>query len=249
MTVFAAKGVHFAYSGFEPCLSDISFEIESGERVALLGANGSGKSTLLHLLNGLFFGNEGAIEAFGTVLSERGLETTGFGPEFRKRVGFLFQNSDVQLFCATVRDELAFGPLQLGLSRDEIEERIRDTLRLLDIESFQDRSPLALSAGQKKLVALGSVLVVSPSVLLLDEPTAGLDPRSQAMLLDLLNALHAGGATLITATHDLGLVADVADRAIVLGEDHRVVFDGPARLALGDRGLLSSTNLIFEREG
>ena len=248
MSLFSARGVRFAYAGFDPSLIGISFEIESRERVALLGANGSGKSTLLHLLNGLFFANEGSIEAFGTVLSERGLETTAFGPEFRKRVGFLFQNSDVQLFCPTVRDELAFGPLQLGLAVDQIEERIKDTLRLLGIEEFEDRSPQALSAGQKKLVALGSVLVVSPSVLLLDEPTAGLDPRSQAKLLDLLDALHAGGATLITATHDLGLVSDIADRTIVLGEDHRVVFDGSARAALGDRDLLAKTNLIFERE-
>lgn len=243
--LFSANEVGFAYAGSRCCLSDISFSIAPGERVALLGANGSGKSTLLHLLDGLYFPTSGTITAFGQMLSEDVVERPPFGPLFRKEVGFLFQNSDAQLFCATVEEELAFGPLQLGgLSASDIRQRIGDTLALLEISHLRERPPYTLSAGEKKQVALASLLVVSPSVLLLDEPTAGLDPRSQSVLLEILEDLHDAGITLVTATHDLALMPHLADRALVLSEDHRLVADAPAEAILADMELLLDVNLI-----
>jgi len=243
--LFKVDNVSFEYAQGRKCLDEVSFAIRAGERTALLGANGSGKSTLLHLLDGLYFADSGRVEAFGNVLTEDSVETAPFGPHFRSQVGFLFQNSDAQLFCSTVEEELAFAPLQMkSLTRDQIQARITDTLALLEIPHLRGRTPQALSAGEKKQVALASLLVVSPSVLLLDEPTAGLDPRSQSVLIDILEQLHEAGLTLITATHDLTLLPHLADRALVLNEVHRLVADAPVSEVLDNTDLLFEVNLI-----
>ena len=242
--IFRLRGVTFAYPRRPPSLEEISFEIHQGDRLALLGANGSGKSTLLHLLDGLYFPTAGSLEAFGEPLTEDRLEKTSFGGRFRREVGFLFQNSDAQLFCPTVEEELAFGPLQMGLSQGEVLERVADTLALLGIERLRGRIPAALSAGEKKRVALASLLTLNPSVLLLDEPTAGLDPRSQSDLLDLLEALHERRVTLVTATHDLAVLPHLAHRVLVLGEGHRVAAEGTCEEILKDTTLLRRVNLI-----
>lgn len=244
MILYSINNLSFAYPGHKPCLREVSFNVNQVERLALIGANGSGKSTLLHLLNGLYFPNSGTIKVMGESLTELAVETPPFGPRFRKEVGFLFQNSDTQLFCATVEEELAFAPLQLRWARAEIDQRITDTLDLLEISHLRDRTPQALSSGEKKRVALASILVVGPSVLLLDEPTAGLDPRSQSILLEILLSLHSAGMTIITATHELALLDHLADRAIVLGEDHRIATDGTVSEVLADTDLLLSVNLI-----
>jgi len=242
--MYSVDNITFAYPGHEQCLRGVSFDVRQGERLALIGANGSGKSTLLHLLDGLYFPNSGAIRVMGEALTEQAVETPPFGPRFRKEVGFLFQNSDAQLFCATVEAELAFAPLQLRWPRAEIDRRIGETLEMLEITHLRDRTPQALSSGEKKRVALASVLVVGPSVLLLDEPTAGLDPRSQSILLEILLSLHDAGMTIITATHELALLDHLADRAIVLGEDHRIAADGGVGDILHDTALLLAVNLI-----
>jgi cobalt/nickel transport system ATP-binding protein len=243
-TVFSVEGVRFAYPGQPPCLDGVSFEVRRGERLALVGANGSGKSTLLHLLDGLYFPSEGRVAYLGSPLTEDALESAPFGPRFRQEVGFLFQSSDAQLFCPTVEDELAFGPLLMGWTQDEVLRRIEDTLGLFEISRLRLRSPAGLSAGEKKRVALASLLVLAPSVLLLDEPTAGLDPRSQSLLLEILEALHARGLTLVTATHDLTLLPHLADRVRVLSEEHRLVADGEPEHVLADTDLLLAVNLI-----
>jgi cobalt/nickel transport system ATP-binding protein len=242
--LFLVDGVHFAYPAEAPSLVDVSFRISAGERVALLGANGSGKSTLLHLLDGLYFATRGRVQALGQTLTEKGLEGTPFARRFRQEVAFLFQNSEAQLFCASVEEEIAFGPLQLGWPAVEIRRRTGDALRVLEIPHLRSRVPQRLSSGEKKRVALASLLVMGPSVLLLDEPTAGLDPRSQGLLLDVLQGLHEAGLTVITATHDLTLLPHLADRALVLSEDHRLVADAPAAEVLADTDLLLSVNLI-----
>jgi len=245
VSVFVVEDARFAYPGREASVNGVSFTVEPGERLALLGANGSGKSTLLHLLDGLYFPQAGTITAFGQSLGEEAIERAPFGPQFRKDVGFLFQNSDAQLFCATVEEELAFAPLQLRWPMAEIHQRIDDTLQLLEIAHLRDRAPQNLSGGEKKRVALASLLIVHPSVLLLDEPTAGLDPRSQSVLLEILEQLHQqAGMTLITATHDLTVLPHIADRALVLSEEHRLVADGAASTILQDTDLLLSVNLI-----
>ena len=242
--MFCVDNLSFAYPGRPECLVGVSFEVRAGEQVALLGANGSGKSTLLHIMDGLYFPTSGSVSVMGERLTEEAVETPPFGPRFRKEVGFLFQNSDAQLFCPTVEEELAFAPLQLRWTREEIIHRIGDTLEMLEISHLRERAPQTLSAGEKKRVALASVLVVGPSVLLLDEPTAGLDPRSQSMLLDILRSLSSAGMTIITATHELMLVPHLADRAVVLSEEHEVAADAPVWEVLADNDLLLSVNLI-----
>jgi cobalt/nickel transport system ATP-binding protein len=242
--IFDIENVDFRYPAGQLVLDQVSFSVSAGERIALLGANASGKSTLLHLLDGLFFPDSGSVTAFGKVLTEDTVETPPFSRLFRQQVGFLFQDSDVQLFCTSVEEELAFGPLQLRLDPTNVEQRVNDTLRLFGIEHLRGRSPQTLSGGEKKKVALASLITCSPSVILLDEPSTGLDPRSQQWLTEFLNTLARSGVTLIAASHDLAFVAEIADRAIILSEDHKLICDRPLYEALSDLDLLLSANLI-----
>lgn len=240
--VFDLSGVHYAYND-TPALTDLTLNIEGGRRIALLGANGSGKSTLLRLLDGLCFPDRGRISAFGAPLTEQRLQDEETSYAFRRRVGLVFQNADVQLFNPTVFDELAFGPLQLGLPRDEIRDRVATTLHQFGLEHLKDRPPHRLSGGEKKRVALASVLILEPEVLLLDEPTAELDPRSASEVVDLLVQCQGSGRTVITATHGLDLVGDIADRCIVL-KSGQLVASGPPGEILADRDLLKRTRLL-----
>jgi cobalt/nickel transport system ATP-binding protein len=249
MPLFELTNVSFSYDGSAPALRDVSLTICAGERVAILGANGCGKSTLIKMLDGLLFPQSGRLDAFGAPLTEAALRDERTTYRFRRRVGFVFQNSDAQLFSPTVREEIAFGPLQLGLAREEIEARLDDITRLLRLEKLLDRPPFQLSGGEKKKVAIASTLVVNPDVILLDEPTTGLDPRSQRWLVELLAQLHAAGKTLVTTTHDLGIVPEIADRALVFSEAHTLVAEGPSREVLADLDLLLRVNLIHERAG
>jgi len=244
--VFALDHVGFAYDGAGDALRDITLRIAPRERVALIGANGSGKTTLLRVLDGLLFPSAGSIRAFGEALDARALADEATARWFRRRVGLVFQNADAQLFSTSVREEIAFGPLHLGLARDEVERRVGDVAGMLGLDGLLERPPFRLSGGEKKKVAIASVLVINPEVILLDEPTAGLDPRTQAWLLDLLPELHRAGKTLVSATNDLDLVPLFADRVIALDESHAIVADGPAGTILADRDLLRRANIIHE---
>lgn len=244
-TIFEVESVHYRYED-AAALTDVSLSVAPGESVALLGANGSGKSTLLMMLDGLVFPTAGSITAFGEELSEQSLKDEGFSMDFRRRVGFVFQNSDAQLFSPSVWEEIAFGPLHLGLAADEVKKRVEDTLHILGLEALRDRPPYHLSGGEKKKVALASVLAINPEVLLFDEPTAGLDPKTESFLERLIVQLAGAGKTIITATQDLRLVDAVATRALILGEDHRLAGDGPAASILNDRDLLLRANLIHD---
>jgi len=199
-SLFELDHVSFAYEDSGPALCDVSLSITRGERVAVLGANGSGKSTLLRLLDGLVFPATGCVRAFGEALSERALRDEAQARRFRRRVGLVFQNADAQLFSTSVREEIAFGPLQLGLDREQVATRVADVAGMLGLDGLLERPPFRLSGGEKKKVAIASVLVVNPEVILLDEPTAGLDPRTQGWLLDLLAELHRLGKTLVSAS-------------------------------------------------
>ncbi len=242
--VYVADGLAYTYSQNLPGLKKASFNVKPGEQVAILGANGSGKSTLLSLLDGLIFPTSGRLEAFGTELTEDALRSPEVRRRFRSRVGFVFQDSDAQLFNATVREEIAFGPLQLDLDRDEALERTEEVIRLLDLAPVAERPPFLLSTGEKKRVAIACVLSVNPSVLLLDEPTTGLDPRTQVWLQELLWELAESGKTIVMATHDLSLAEDCSSRAIVLDEEHSLVVDAPVADVLADPDLLLRVNLI-----
>ena len=245
--LLALHGVSYRYLDRFPALDDVSLAVAPGEKVALLGANGCGKSTLLKVLDGLVFPDDGVYEAFGAKVTEANLEDEQFNRGFRSRIGFVFQNSDAQVFSPTVRDEIAFGPLNMGLSRAEVEARVADTLGMLDIVDLADRAPYQLSGGQKKRVAIASVLVMNPEVLLFDEPTAALDPRTSQWLMDLIVDLNTAGKTIVLATHSLDTLDVLADRCVVFSEDHRVVADGPPAAILADRELLESVNLVAGR--
>ena len=224
-------------------LDKVSLRIEAGSRLALLGANGCGKSTLLRILDGLYFAESGSVRYEGEYLNEHYFQHDELAYEFRKRVGLVFQNPDVQLFCPTVFDELAFGPLHLGWPKEQIREAVEQALVHFHIKSLRDRAPHRLSGGEKKRVAIASVLVMDPDVLLLDEPVAALDPRSQEHILELMHHWEGAGKTVVTATHDLDLLEETATHCVVLDRG-RIVCEGSPGEVLGDRPLLQRANLI-----
>lgn len=244
--VFELDRVTYTYDGKVPALRDVSLAFGPGERVVILGANGSGKSTLLSILDGLAFPQSGTIRAFGRELSETALSGKGFGRDFRKRVAFVFQNADVQLFSSTVWEDIAFGPVQLGVPHAQVREIVEGLLASLRIGDLRDRPPHRLSDGQKKKVAIATSLATDPDVLLLDEPTSGLDPRTQVWLLELLDGLQQRGKTIISATHDLAVAGDLSGRAVVFSEDHTVAADGDLGNIIRDEDLLLRVNLIHE---
>jgi cobalt/nickel transport system ATP-binding protein len=240
--LFEVRSASFSYQEAR-ALDGLSLTINQGQRVVLMGANGSGKSTLLRLLDGLYFAESGTISFYGEPLREERFADDTFAYAFRQRVGFLFQNPDAQVFCPTVFDELAFGPLQLRWPKERIRERVRETLEWMEIAHLKDRSPHRLSGGEKKRVALSSILILDPEVLLLDEPTDALDPKSQSQIIDLLAGWAGGAKTVITATHDLEIVTEIADHGFIL-QGGRVSADGAPVDLLRDEALLRRTNLI-----
>ncbi len=224
-------------------LNHLSLTVQAGRRVALLGANGSGKSTLLRMLDGLCFPDEGTVRFCGRMLTEEGIQNDGFGADFRRRVGLVFQNPDVQLFSPTVFDEMAFGPLQLRWPPDQVRRKIAETLEMMEISHLKDRSPHHLSMGEKKRVALASVLVLDPEILLLDEPTSMLDPRSSSHMIDFLVRAKGDARTIVTTTHDLDIIEDVADDCIVIHEG-RIAASGTPGQILGDVASLKTAGLL-----
>jgi cobalt/nickel transport system ATP-binding protein len=240
---FRLRDVRYSYSGRQLALDGIDLDIYAGERVVLLGANGSGKSTLLKLLDGIVAPSSGTLRALGHDVAAVADGHDAF--RFHRQVGLVFQDPDVQLFSATVLDDVAFGPLQLGLTQDEVRLRCDAALAQMDIAHLANRAPFELSGGEKKRAAIASVLSLEPAVLLLDEPTAALDPRTKWVLVNLIRRL-AEDRTIITATHDLDIVPLIANRVLVLGEERRVLASGTPDEILGDRDLLIRANLIHE---
>ncbi len=244
MTLFECHDVHYAYQGRVPALCGVELTIESGLRIALVGTNGSGKSTLLSLLDGLVFPQRGTVRFAGQELTETALQDEAFSLDFRRRVGLVFQNPDVQLFCPTVREDIAFGPLQLGIEPRVVESRIESLAQDLGIALLLDRPPHQLSVGEKRKVAFATVLAIEPEVLLLDEPTAGLDPRTTTHLIELLHQATHQGRTIVTATHDLHTLPDIADIVYVFGQDKRLAASGTPDEILSNHALLQANNLI-----
>jgi len=217
--LFSLEDVCFAYDGGPDVLSSLNLEIAAGEFLLLLGANGSGKTTVLKLLDGLLFPRGGSVAFRGEPLTEVRLAQPEFNRRFRRQVGLLFQNPEIQLFCPTVAEDVAFGPSQLGLGPESTAERVRDALNLLGIPGLAGRSVLSLSDGEKQRVALAGVLALNPEVLLLDEPFASLDAEAAGSLLGLLARLHETGKTIVVATHEPGRFAGFTARAVNLSAD------------------------------
>jgi cobalt/nickel transport system ATP-binding protein len=242
--LFSLRGVRYEYPGRQVALDGIDLEIHPGERIVFLGANGSGKSTLLKLLDGIAAPTGGFMRALGQDVASVVAGADAF--RFHREVGLVFQDPDVQLFSATVLDDVAFGPLQLGLSPREVRERCDEALALMGIAHLAQRAPFELSGGEKKRAAIASVLSLRPTVILLDEPTAALDPRTKSVLVDLIRRLESAGRTVITATHELDVAPLIAERIVVLGENRRVLIDGPSAEVLANRDLLLRANLIHQ---
>jgi cobalt/nickel transport system ATP-binding protein len=240
--VLRAEGVTASYGALR-ALDDVGLELRAGQVHALIGPNGSGESTLLKLLDGIIAPTEGTMRALGRDISAVAAGEVAF--RFHRAVGLVFQDPDVQLFSATVFDDVAFGPLQLGLSADDVRLRTQTALEQMDIVELAQRAPFELSGGEKKRAAIASVLSLEPSVLLLDEPTAALDPRTKWVLVNLIRRLGED-RTIVTTTHELDIVPLIASRVIVLSEERRVLASGTPEAILGDRDLLIQANLIHE---
>ena len=213
------RDIWYAY-GTEPILRAVDFTIPAGAAVLLEGPNGAGKSTLLKLLNGLVFPQCGQYLFDGQEITEAGMRDHRFSKRFHQRVGFVWQNPDVQLFCGSVEEELAFGPQQMGLSAQEITRRVEDALQLLEIEHLRTRAPYYLSGGEKKKTAIASILTMNPEVWTMDEPFAALDEKTQHWLAEFLQAMKLAGKTLILSTHDTALLQGMVDARIVLNAEH-----------------------------
>jgi len=231
--IVEAKDVEYSYPDNTEALRGISFRITHGESVAIVGANGAGKSTLLAHLSGVFAPSRGLVRIGDYPVTKQTLQ------HIRRSVGMVFQNPDDQLFMPTVFDDVAFGPLNLGLPPDEVDRRVTQALNTVGVANLINRAPYKLSGGQKRAVAIASVLSMQPDVLVMDEPSAGLDPSARRQLINLLKSFKH---TKIVASHDLDLVLDVCARTIVLAEG-KVIADGPTLQVFGDASLLARSNL------
>jgi cobalt/nickel transport system ATP-binding protein len=213
---------------------------------SIIGLNGSGKSTLLHIINGLIFPDSGEVLFDGNPVTEKSLHDKNSRMQLRQRMSYIFQNPDIQLFCPTVLDELLFGPLQLSIPFETAQERAEQTLSYLGIGFLKDRPVYMLSGGEKKKVAIASVLTMNPDILLIDEPLSSLDPKTQTFFIELLLELNHAGKTIIFTTHHLDLIDHLQPRVAVLSEEHTIRKTGTASEILGDEEFLISVNLIHE---
>lgn len=231
--IVEANGLHYTYPDGTEGIKDISFRITHGEAVAIVGANGAGKSTLLLHLNGYLIPSRGELRIGDYPLTKKNVKAV------RRTVGMVFQDPDDQLFMPTVFDDVAFGPLNLGLPADEVETCVMQALETVGVPHLKNRPPYRLSGGEKRAVAIASVLSMSPNILVMDEPSSDLDPRSRRRLIKLLKSFEH---TKVIATHDLDMAVDVCERTIVLSEG-RVTADGPTLELLQDEALLEKSGL------
>lgn len=230
--LLVVEGLSYHYPDGHSALRGVSLQVGRGEKVALVGPNGAGKSTLMLHLNGILQG-EGQIHIAGLSVDKRNL------PLIRAMVGLVFQNPDDQLFSPTVFEDVAFGPLHIGLPVTEIHNRVAEALKQVGMEAYKDRLSHHLSVGEKKRIAIATVLSMQPEILALDEPSAGLDPRARRSLIRLLDSLPL---TMLVSTHDMRMVRELFPRMVIMDEG-RVVADGPTELLMNDAVLLETHGL------
>ena len=227
------QGVAFSYPDGHAALHDIDLHVHPGERVALLGPNGAGKTTLILHLNGILTAGEGTVRIGGLDVTKEHMV------EIRRRVGIVFQDPDDQLFMPTVGADVAFGPANLGLTGDSLDTRVTTALRAVGVEALRDRAPHHLSFGERRLVAIATVLAMEPEIVVLDEPTANLDPAGRRELADVLMGL---GHTMLLVTHDLPYALQLCPRSVVINGG-RIVADGPTREIMYDHDLMTANRL------
>jgi len=239
--VIELEDVSYTYPDGTDALSHISLRIEEGESAAIAGPNGAGKSTLLLIMAGLLAPSSGELRIFGRKISAKDISRAEKMSDIRKRMGIVFQDADTQLFSSTVHDDVAFGPMHLGISGEEVDDMVKSTLNFLGIEHLSERHPYELSGGEKRKAAIATALVSSPDVLLLDEPTADLDPKNRREFVELLKKLKEDGKTIVIATHEMDILPEVVEKMVVLNKE--IMKEGSIGEVMLDEKLLENANL------
>lgn len=234
----STENLSFTYPDGTRALKNINIEIEKGEKVAIIGPNGAGKSTLFSHFNGLTEPTSGCVKIEGKPISFEKDELL----KVRQKVGIVFQDPNDQLFAPTVKEDIAFGPMNLGLSYDEVEKRVEDALKMVGMENYEDKTPHHLSGGQQKRIAIAGIIAMKPELIILDEPTAGLDPDGVEKVLNIMNQLNEEGMTLIISSHDIDMISKYADKIFVL-YNGEIIESGNKNKIFSDMELLKKAHL------
>lgn len=234
----STENLSFTYPDGTQALKNINIEIEKGEKVAIIGPNGAGKSTLFSHFNGLTEPTSGCVKIEDKPISFEKDELL----KVRQKVGIVFQDPNDQLFAPTVKEDIAFGPMNLGLSYDEVEKRVEDALKMVGMENYEDKTPHHLSGGQQKRIAIAGIIAMKPELMILDEPTAGLDPDGVEKVLNIMNQLNKEGMTLIISSHDIDMISKYADKIFVL-YNGEIIESGNKNKIFSDMELLKKAHL------
>lgn len=234
----STENLSFTYPDGTQALKNINIEIEKGEKVAIIGSNGAGKSTLFSHFNGLTEPTSGCVKIEDKPISFEKDELL----KVRQKVGIVFQDPNDQLFAPTVKEDIAFGPMNLGLSYDEVEKRVEDALKMVGMENYEDKTPHHLSGGQQKRIAIAGIIAMKPELMILDEPTAGLDPDGVEKVLNIMNQLNEEGMTLIISSHDIDMISKYADKIFVL-YNGEIIESGNKNKIFSDMELLKKAHL------
>lgn len=234
----STENLSFTYPDGTQALKNINIEIEKGEKVAIIGPNGAGKSTLFSHFNGLTEPTSGYVKIEGKAISFEKDELL----KVRQKVGIVFQDPNDQLFAPTVKEDIAFGPMNLGLSYGEVEKRVEDALKMVGMENYEDKTPHHLSGGQQKRIAIAGIIAMKPEIMILDEPTAGLDPDGVEKVLNIMNQLNKEGMTLIISSHDIDMISKYADKIFIL-YNGEIIESGNKNKIFSDMELLKKAHL------
>lgn len=234
----STENLSFTYPDGTQALKNINIEIEKGEKVAIIGPNGAGKSTLFSHFNGLTEPTSGCVKIEGKAISFEKDELL----KVRQKVGIVFQDPNDQLFAPTVKEDIAFGPMNLGLSYGEVEKRVEDALKMVGMENYEDKTPHHLSGGQQKRIAIAGIIAMKPEIMILDEPTAGLDPDGVEKVLNIMNHLNKEGMTLIISSHDIDMISKYADKIFIL-YNGEIIESGNKNKIFSDMELLKKAHL------
>ena len=232
------KNLSFTYHDGTQALRNVNIQIKKGEKIAIMGPNGAGKSTLFSHFNGLSEPTSGHVEVDGEKIIFERDELL----KVRQKVGIVFQDPNDQLFAPTVKEDVAFGPMNMGLDYDEVERRIKESLEMVGMSGFEDKTPHHLSGGQQKRVAIAGIVAMRPDIMILDEPTAGLDPEGVDKVLDILNNLNKEGMSIVISSHDIEMVNEFADKIFVL-YDGEIIASGDKHQIFSDKELLKKAHL------
>ncbi len=237
-TVLETKNLNYVYPDGTHALKDVNIAIEKGEKVAVMGPNGAGKSTLFSHFNGLVEATSGSVEVCGKTIIHDKNELS----EVRQKVGIVFQNPNDQLFAPSVEEDVAFGPMNLGLSHEEVKQRTSEALKMVGMKGYEKKAPYHLSGGQQKRVAIAGIIAMKPEIMILDEPTAGLDPKGVEQVLNIINKLHENGMSIIISSHDVEIINEFAEKIFVL-KDGQIIETGTPNEIFSNHELLKKAHL------